>query len=130
VSLAPVFVSLVLVLLAAVAFWQGNSSNSSGVFTFAGVVLLAVAAIPILQLWITMSSAEFAVTNKRVIFKTGFIQKKTAEMFLAKIESVAVDQSIAGRMMGYGTNSGTNRSFAGSQHLNSVIAKRRIDERT
>jgi uncharacterized membrane protein YdbT with pleckstrin-like domain len=103
VSLAPVFVSVVLVVLAVVAFWQGNSSNSSGVFTFAGIVLLVVAAIPILQLWIKMSSAEFAVTNKRVIFKTGFIQKKTAEMFLAKIESVAVDQSIAGRMMGYGT---------------------------
>jgi uncharacterized membrane protein YdbT with pleckstrin-like domain len=38
-----------------------------------------------------------------VILKTGFIKKKTAEMFLAKIESVAVDQTIPGRVFGYGT---------------------------
>jgi uncharacterized membrane protein YdbT with pleckstrin-like domain len=66
-------------------------------------MLLIVAAIPVIQVLITVRSAEFAVTNKRVIFKTGFIQKKTAEMFLAKVESVAVDQTIMGRMMGYGT---------------------------
>ena len=50
-----------------------------------------------------MRSAEFAVTNKRVILKTGFVQSKTAEMFLNKIESVGVDQSISGRILGFGT---------------------------
>ncbi len=71
--------------------------------TVAGVGLLAVATFPMIVAATTRSSAEFAVTNKRVILKTGFIQKKTAEMFLNKIESVGVDQSIFGRMLGYGT---------------------------
>ena len=65
--------------------------------------VLAVSAIPILAAAVTWHSAEFAVTNKRVIFKVGFIQSKTAEMFLNKIESVGVDQTILGRIFGYGT---------------------------
>lgn len=47
--------------------------------------------------------AEFAVTNRRIIIKTGFIARRTVEMNLSKIESVNVDQSVMGRIFGYGT---------------------------
>jgi uncharacterized membrane protein YdbT with pleckstrin-like domain len=46
---------------------------------------------------------EFAITNKRVIIKTGLISRKTFEMNHTKIESVNVDQGIIGRILGYGT---------------------------
>ncbi|WP_366183897.1 PH domain-containing protein [Flavobacterium ovatum] len=46
---------------------------------------------------------EFAITNKRVIIKTGLISRKTFEMNHSKIESVNVDQGILGRIFGYGT---------------------------
>jgi len=46
---------------------------------------------------------EFAITNKRVIIKTGLISRRTFEMNLSKIESVNVDQGILGRILGYGT---------------------------
>jgi uncharacterized membrane protein YdbT with pleckstrin-like domain len=49
--------------------------------------------------WIT----EFAITDRRVIFKKGFIWRNTAEMNMDKIETVDVLQSIAGRLLGYGT---------------------------
>ncbi len=45
---------------------------------------------------------EFAITNKRIIIKTGFISRKTLEMNLSKIESVNVNQSIMGRVLGFG----------------------------
>ncbi|MDN3678410.1 PH domain-containing protein [Flavobacterium paronense] len=48
-------------------------------------------------------SDEFAITNRRVIIKTGLISRKTFEMNLSKIESVNVDQGILGRILGYGT---------------------------
>jgi len=59
---------------------------------------------------------EFAITNKRVIIKTGLISRKTLEMNLSKIETVAVDQSILGRILGYGKitvigTGGTRESF-------------------
>jgi uncharacterized membrane protein YdbT with pleckstrin-like domain len=42
------------------------------------------------------------VTDRRVIFKTGFISRSTNEMQMDKIESVEVLQSIAGRIFDYG----------------------------
>jgi uncharacterized membrane protein YdbT with pleckstrin-like domain len=98
VFVKPGLLSLALAGLAAFVIYQKYDWSA-----WAGAGILTVAAIPILVTAISRSSAEFAVTNKRVILKTGFIQKKTAEMFLNKIESVGVDQSIAGRIVGYGT---------------------------
>ena len=61
-------------------------------------------------------SSEFAVTNKRVIWKEGIIRRTTGEMNLGKIENVQVDQSIAGRIFNYGIvalvgTGGTRESF-------------------
>ena len=67
------------------------------------LAVLIVAAVPVLAAVINWRSAEFAVTNKRVILKTGFIQSKTEEMFLNKIESVGVDQTLTGRILGFGS---------------------------
>lgn len=48
-------------------------------------------------------TSEFAITNKRIIIKIGLISRRTLEMNLGKVESVNVDQSILGRILGYGT---------------------------
>lgn len=61
-------------------------------------------------------SSEFAVTNKRVIWKEGIISRTTGEMNLGKIENVQVDQTILGRILNYGAvvlvgTGGTRESF-------------------
>ena len=48
-------------------------------------------------------TSEFVVTNRRVIIKIGLITRHILEMNLAKIESVNVDQTLLGRMLGYGS---------------------------
>ncbi|MEO8158755.1 MAG: PH domain-containing protein [Betaproteobacteria bacterium] len=53
--------------------------------------------------WIVYATTELAITNKRVIAKTGLIQRRTIEMFLEKIESIQVDQSVLGRMFNFGS---------------------------
>jgi uncharacterized membrane protein YdbT with pleckstrin-like domain len=65
---------------------------------------------------INYSSTEFAVTNKRVLSKTGFIERESDETLLSKVEAVGVDQGIVGRMLGFGTvtitgSGGTEDSF-------------------
>jgi len=65
---------------------------------------------------ISMLTTEFAVTNRRVIAKTGFIRRRTLEMLLPKIESVAVNQNILGRLLNFGNvtitgTGGTKESF-------------------
>ncbi|MCS6935606.1 MAG: PH domain-containing protein [Chitinophagales bacterium] len=74
--------------------------------------LLSLFILPAIDRW----SDEFVITNKRVVCKTGIISRKTLEMNLNKIESVNVDQSIAGRLLGYGSitiigTGGTRETF-------------------
>src|SRR5205809_7772010 len=52
--------------------------------------------------WFHRWTTETDVTNMRVVHKTGFIKRRTFEMSLDKVESVDVNQSIAGRILNYG----------------------------
>jgi len=61
------------------------------------------ALISFLRAWFIRWITEFAVTDRRVIYKCGFISRHTVEMNMDKIESVDVDQSLLGRMLNYGT---------------------------
>ncbi len=65
-------------------------------------ILIAVAIFISIKAIIKFFSTEAAVTNKRVIFKTGFIRINTLELRKEKIENIQVDQSILGRILGYG----------------------------
>ncbi len=48
-------------------------------------------------------SAEFALTNLRVIVKSGFIRRYAIEIMLEWIEGMYVSQGIVGRLLGFGT---------------------------
>jgi uncharacterized membrane protein YdbT with pleckstrin-like domain len=49
------------------------------------------------------ANSEFAVTNKRVLIKTGWIRRHSLETLLSKIEGIRVEQDVLGRMWDYGT---------------------------
>ena len=71
---------------------------------YATIIVFGVAALlSFLHAWFVRSITEFAVTDRRVIYKCGFISRHTVEMNMDKIESVDVDQSLLGRMLNYGT---------------------------
>lgn len=59
--------------------------------------------------YLRLRHTEQGVTNKRVIFKTGIISRKSEEMKLASIETVEIDQGIIGRILGYGSVKVTGR---------------------
>jgi uncharacterized membrane protein YdbT with pleckstrin-like domain len=88
---------LVLALLALGVLVAINFSSMWG----AGIAALAI--IPLVTAYITYASAEFAVTNKRVVIKVGWIQRNTVEILLSKVEAIGVDQSITGRLLNYGS---------------------------
>jgi uncharacterized membrane protein YdbT with pleckstrin-like domain len=70
---------------------------------WAGAAVVAVVALYLtVRAWFHRWTTETDVTNMRVVHKTGFIQRRTFEMALDKIESVDVNQSILGRMLNYG----------------------------
>ena len=76
-----------------------------------GIVLLCLAASAVVAIaalywtakaWFHRWTTETDVTNLRVVHKTGFIQRRTFEMSLDKVESVDVNQSILCRILNYG----------------------------
>ena len=56
-----------------------------------------------LALIVRQLSAEIAVTNRRFIYKTGWISRKVHDIHLSKIESSNLQQGLMGRILGYGT---------------------------
>lgn len=65
-------------------------------------LLFAWGAFSLVVAWVHRWTTEIAVTNRRIIFKHGFFRRHTIEMNMDKVESVDVDQSVAGRLFGYG----------------------------
>ena len=51
---------------------------------------------------INVMTTELAVTNKKVIGKTGFIQRVSIDLPLDKLESINIDQGVMGRILGFG----------------------------
>ena len=79
---------------------------SQAALVLVGIVLLPVFGVGLLLLlwaWIVCRTTELAITNKRIISKSGLIRRSIMELRLDKIESIKVDQSIWGRMLNFGS---------------------------
>ena len=101
------------------------------VFWIGGVILLVVAAGVLLNGLLHRYGFEFAVTNKRVIYRKGIVSVSTDELFLDKIESVLVQQGLLGRWWGYGsvTVRGTGGSWEPFPDIaDPLLLRRRIQE--
>ena len=62
-----------------------------------------LALLSAINAWFIRWITEIAVTDKRVIYKRGFINRHTVETNMDKVATVDVDQSILGRLLNYGT---------------------------
>ena len=80
-----------------------GTASFSGALRWAGIVCLLVAAIFFGIGFVRRSATEMAVTNKRVIVKSGIVDRRTIELLLPRIESIAVEEPALGRLLGYGT---------------------------
>lgn len=93
---------------------QRGEAQAAGI---AGVALVIFGSAILGIAAIRRNATEMAVTNKRIIIKIGFLTKRTIELFLSKVESVEVEQTIFGRMLGFGNitlrgTGGTNEPFS------------------
>jgi membrane protein YdbS with pleckstrin-like domain len=81
---------------------SNGDSSSGGIWAIVGLLFVCV-AISATAAAITYHTSELLITNRRVIIKVGFISRRTIEIFISKIESVAVSQGIFGRLWNFGT---------------------------
>ncbi|TMQ59398.1 MAG: hypothetical protein E6K76_04845 [Candidatus Eisenbacteria bacterium] len=95
---------------------RAGDHQSHAVATGAGLFFLLVAAAITGFGILRRNATEIAVTNKRVLIKTGLLSRRTIELLISKIESIGVDESPFGRILGFGTvivrgTGGTPESF-------------------
>jgi uncharacterized membrane protein YdbT with pleckstrin-like domain len=88
---------------------------------------LAIGFLILLATYIKRQSSDFAVTNKRVMMKVGVFSTRSIELVLNKVEAIAVNQTLMGRIFGYGDivvtgSGGTKEAFS---HIQGPLAFRR-----
>lgn len=103
------------------AFSSNENANYKQAFEIGGSAALVLAAIIMMQGIIRRSSTEVAVSNKRVLIKTGILARKSIEVLLGKVESIGVEESAMGRMLGFGSvvvrgTGGTFETFHNISH--------------
>jgi len=84
-------------------FGSGFDTQSKFLCVIASFVLGVIGIAQLLTAWTKRITTELAVTNRRIIHKTGLFGRNTREMNREKVESVDVRQSPLGRILGYGT---------------------------
>ena len=69
----------------------------------AGLVVLLLGVVMLVPPFVAYRTTELGVTNKRVIVKTGLVRRRTLELLLRQVEAISVDQSLLGRLLGFGS---------------------------
>lgn len=53
--------------------------------------------------WLSYSKSEVTLTNRRLVFRTGFLSRRSGELPLENVESIFISEPLFGRMCGYAT---------------------------
>lgn len=101
-SWAVYFPSVLLWLAALALAVAGGALQRGNVWLWSALVVALVAATSGLKAWFRRWTTEVDVTDRRVVYKRGFIRRHTVEINMDKVESVDVDQSLFGRLFDYG----------------------------
>ena len=98
--------------------------HHAGVWLF--VLCAYISLLHGLIISIRRQTTEIAVTDRRVIYKTGMIATHTDEMNMDKVESVLVDQTMMGGLLNYGTVDirGTGEGLENLRYISSSISLR------
>jgi hypothetical protein len=94
--------ALVLVVLAGFFLSPSTADVVRSAFSWLGLALLLVGLVWLGQIYLAWYSQDYLVTNRRVIKVEGILKKRSADSSLEKINDAVLEQSVLGRMLGYG----------------------------
>ena len=92
-----------IILLIIGAFLASSPKEISAMTHYAGLLILFFGIVSLLSRILIKVGSSYAVTNKRVILKTGVISRRAVDLVLAKCEGLHIKQSILGRIFNFGT---------------------------
>ena len=103
IYIRAILLLVVCVILVAASVATSDNQNLSLALEIAAAIFALLALSAALRAFVRRATTELAVTDHRVIYKTGLLARHTIEMNRDKVESVDVDQTLLGRIFGYGT---------------------------
>lgn len=109
-----IYIPAIVLALVAVALLTLVREGPTGMSWLIGSIAFWLAAgVAFFSAWFKRWTTEIDVTDRRVVYKRGFINRHTVEMNMDKVESVDVDQTIMGRVLNYGdvTINGTGEGW-------------------
>ncbi len=71
-------------------------------FGWIGLALLVIALVWLLKIYVEWYAEDYLITNRRVMKVEGVLKKRSADSSLEKINDAVLEQSVLGRMLGYG----------------------------
>lgn len=80
----------------------GANTAAEAIFALIAVFCIVAAIATVIGAIVFLRSAEYAVTDRRVIVKYGLVRRHAVDTLLTSVSSVVVNQSAFGRMCGYG----------------------------
>ena len=102
------------------------AGNTEGTVSIWVGVFAAVMAVSMLNVIIAIRTTEMAVTNKRVIYKHGWISRKTKELRLAAFESCELEQGVWGRFASIPRQTHRVRSRQSEHRVQAARLRRRL----
>jgi uncharacterized membrane protein YdbT with pleckstrin-like domain len=105
IAIAAVFELLAIgLIISSFSSWKGAEVGPPRSALYVGALFCFVIGVIFFTVALLKRTVtEMAVTNKRVIVKSGLVERRTTEILLSRIESVVVDEPAMGRILGYGT---------------------------
>ncbi|HYK95869.1 MAG TPA: PH domain-containing protein [Candidatus Dormibacteraeota bacterium] len=92
--------SLVIVILD--AFFLSTNDIVRQAFGWIGLALLVISLLWLLKIYVEWYAEDYVITNRRVMKVEGVLKKRSADSSLEKINDAVLEQSVLGRMLGYG----------------------------
>ena len=122
-AIGNIITAVIMLVLAIVVFVMGpklvDAEEMGMVSAVIGIALILIGVIPLVMKIIDLYCTNIAVTNKRVIGKTGIIRVKSIDLHIEKVDTVKVETSFWGRLLKFycisikGTGDGEPIAFHG-----------------
>jgi len=79
-----------------------DNNAAQMVFRWIALILLLASLLWLIFVYANWYSQDYLVTNRRVLKVEGVLKKRSADSSLEKINDAVLEQSVLGRMLGYG----------------------------
>jgi uncharacterized membrane protein YdbT with pleckstrin-like domain len=118
VMIKPLLLPIGLVVLAVVFDLLPNIQSDYK--TLGTLVVVALLGLWLIVVWIRWNSRSFTITDRRVILDTGILSRASKVIALDRVQDISTNQSLLGRMLGYGEIEIDSAGAAGAEVLNAL----------